>query len=172
MRLLHVCQDTWFILWFFQGRRKDCWSGPGVIGARKAHMQFSIMINRRKSGPAKTGRARSARLAPMPMFLHEYDLWMVLYMTRWCLWWQTMLHWPTWVGIFSLQTLKHQGYLKSRVTNSLFSQNYSAIFFGVWEKADFWGTWTSNLQLSTLMLYLLSQEAHPVSTATSSLNTT
>ena len=140
MRLLHVCQDTWFILWFFQGRRKDCWSGPGVIGARKAHMQFSIMINRRKSGPAKTGRARSARLAPMPMFLHEYDLWMVLYMTRWCLWWQTMLHWPTWVGIFSLQTLKHQGYLKSRVTKPslVFLVRITAPYFWGYEKK-----WTS-----------------------------
>ena len=43
-----------------------------------------------------------------------------------------------------------------------------AAFFRVGEKVDFCGTRTCDLQLSTLMLYLLSQEAHPASTATSS----
>ena len=43
-----------------------------------------------------------------------------------------------------------------------------AAFFRAGEKVDFCGTWTCNLQLGTLMLYLLSQEAHLVSTTTSS----
>ena len=36
------------------------------------------------------------------------------------------------------------------------------------ENVDFCRTWTCDFQLSTLMLYLLSQEDHPASTATSS----
>ena len=43
-----------------------------------------------------------------------------------------------------------------------------AAFFRVGEKVDFCGTQTRDLQHSTLMLYLLSQEAHLASTATSS----
>ena len=47
---------------FIQECRKEFWRGPAVIGTREARTQF--LLNRRKSGPAKTGPAGPA---PMPM---------------------------------------------------------------------------------------------------------
>ena len=53
---------------YWQGRRKDFWSGLAVIGAHEAHAILKYICNEslhhRKSGPVKTG---PAGLAPTPM---------------------------------------------------------------------------------------------------------
>ena len=67
--------------------------------------------------------------------------------------------------IQSLQTLKHNGYLSLGQPTSLV---FSIFGGGTRKKWTSTGIWTCDLQLSTLMLYLLSQEAHRASTVTSS----